>query len=136
MATVEEKIWAALEARVASLVTVPALPIAWPDNDFSQPPPYLRVSYFPNQNERILIRSDGPSYRQGILQLTVVAPLRAGPVPALSWAGQIAAHFPADLQMHREGIILRVQKTPNPRQADKTDVSNDIAVDVYYETFA
>lgn len=135
--TVEENIEAALLARVATLETTPALPVAWPNITFTPGTgPYLRVDHLPNATTRFLLKGSDPHLRQGILQLTVVAPLRQGPSPGTKLAGAVAAHFPADLALFSGGIKVRISKAPSIAPAMKTDVSWDVPVSVTYECFA
>jgi hypothetical protein len=134
--TTDEKIWAALETRVAALVLSPPLAIAWPNNDFQSAPPYLRVDLFRNRNQRIAIKGSAPHRRLGILQITVVAPLNAGPVPATSIAGQIAEHFPADLVLDNDGLSVRITSAPDVLSGSKADASYDIPVSIEFEAFA
>jgi hypothetical protein len=137
MSTIEEKIEAALFARVASLDLTPALLVAWPNVPFTPPATaYLQVLHFPNRNTRIFLNGSDPHYRQGILQLTVAAPLNAGTVTATGLVGDIAEHFPADLALYSAGIKIKIQAAPRVWPADKTDAWWNVQVDVPYECFA
>lgn len=133
--TIEEKIEAALGARVASLVLVPAFPVAWPNNVFASPPPYLRVDFFRNRNERIAIKGSAPHRRLGILQITAVTPLNAGPSGATSIAGRVAEHFPADLVLDYDGISVRIEAAPDVLSATKEDASWDCIVSVRWVSY-
>lgn len=134
--TIEEKIEAALGARVASLPLSPALAVAWPNNAFNSPPPYLRVAFFRNRNQRVLISSTGPHRRLGILQISVVSPLNTGVSPATAIAGQIAAHFPADLVLDQDGLGVRIMAAPDVLSAIVQNASYDVPVSVLYECWA
>ena len=135
--TVEEKIEAGLFAYAAALDLNGDPPLAWPNIAFTPPDgPYVQVVHFPNRNARVVVNSDGPHLRQGILQMTVVAPLDGGPSDATALAGAIAEYFPADLDLFEDGIRIRIQQAPDVLPAEKTDVSWDARVDVRYETFA
>jgi hypothetical protein len=134
--TIEEKIQRALGSRVAALVLSPPLTVAWPNNVLAPEPPYLRVDYFPNRNQRIVIKGSGPHRRLGILQLTVVSPLNVGPDPSLSIAGRVAEHFPADMVLHYDGVSVRIIKAPDILPASKEAASWDVPVSVEYECFA
>jgi hypothetical protein len=134
--TIEERIEAALFAHTLTLALDGAPPIAWPNATFNPPAgAYIRVDHFPNANSRLLVKGSAPHLRQGILQLTVVAPLNVGPTLATGLAGAIAEHFPADLALFEEGTKVRIQAAPDVMDADKTDVSNDVPVSVRYECF-
>ncbi|MGQ3299649.1 phage tail terminator-like protein [Reyranella sp.] len=144
--TVEEKIEDALFARVATLELTPALPVAFPNLDFPgkaeggsprpKPATYLGVQHFPNRNVRIVIKGSGPHLRQGILQLTVVAELNTGHAVATKAAGEVAAHFPADLLLEIEDVQVRITQAPSIAGALRSDGSWDVPVSIQYECFA
>ena len=138
MATIEEKIEAALLSRVASLSLTPARQIAYPNTPFTPAvgTAYIQVLHFPNRATRLFLKGSDPHFRQGILQLTVVAPLHGGPQAATKIAGEIAEHFPADLALYSEGLKVRIQQAPDVMPADKTDVSWDVVVGVRYDASA
>ncbi len=136
-ATIEESIEAALFAKVLELTDLDGDPtFAWPNMPFDPPTgaPWIRVDHFPNKVTRLFSKGSNPHLRQGILQLTVHAPLNGGAPTAL--AGSIAAQFPADLEMFEDGIKLRIQAAPDVFPPDKTDTSWDVPVSISYEVFA
>lgn len=137
--TIEEKIEAALFGRVLAMDLSVDRPIAWPNVPY--PPtapggPYIRVQHLPNNNARLFMKGSAPHRRQGILQLTVVSPLNGGAPPATAIAGEVAAQFPADLRLDRDGVRVRIQAAPDVLSAVKTDVSWDLPVSIRYEAFA
>ena len=138
MATVEENIEAALLDRLRQLTLSPALPVAWPNRKFDPPAggAYLRVDHLPNVNERFLLGSAAPHHRRGILQVTAVLPLNQGPTPATKIAGEVAAHFPADLALYSGGIKVEITDAPSRAPALRTDVSWNVPVSINYECFA
>jgi len=138
MATVEENIEAALFARVASLDLTPSRQVAWPNVPFTPPTAaaYIEVVHFPNRPQRVFLRGSDPHFRQGILQMTVRGPLNEGATDTTKIAGEIAEHFPADLEVYSEGLKIKVQAAPRIWPADKTDTSWTVQVDVAYECFA
>jgi hypothetical protein len=136
MATIEERIEAALIDRVRALILSPALPLAWPNNVAEPPPPYLRIDFFRNRNERIAIKGSLPHRRLGILQITVVTPLNAGPSNATSIAGRVAEHFPADLVLDYDGVSVRIEAAPDVLSGSKEDASYDVITSIRYECFA
>ena len=137
--TIEENIEAALFDRVRTLAMSPDLPLAWPNNSFVPPSPlstYLRVDLFRNRNERIGIKGSAPHRRPGILQITVVASLNAGPSAATAIAGQVAEHFPADLLLDYDGVTVRVTSAPDVLSAEKEDASWDVPVSVPWVSYS
>lgn len=136
--TVESSIEAALFAHALALSITGSPELAWPNTPFTPPAgsPYIRVDHFPNSSTRRFLKGSDPHLRQGILQLIVVTPLNGGPSVATGLAGEIAEHFPADLDLFEGGIRIRIQQAPSIMPADKTDVSWDCIVSVRYEAFA
>lgn len=134
--TIEEKIQRALGARVASLILSPPLTVAWPNNIVAPAPPYLRVDYFPNRSQRIVIKGSGPHRRLGILQITVVSPLNVGPDPSLAIAGRVAEHFPADLDLAYDGVSVRIIKAPDILPSVKEDASWDVPVSIEWVSYS
>jgi len=140
--TIEEKIENALFTRTLSLSIEASPPIAWPNFKFpadgeEKPATYIEARLLPNNNTRIVMKGSGPHLRQGILQFTVRTPLNVGATPATTMAGEIAEHFPADLDLFEDGIRVRIQQAPDMTQAEPTDdeVSWAVRVDIRYETF-
>lgn len=137
MPTVESSIATALMARVASLVLLPVHPVAFPNMAFTPPAnkKYVRVTHFPNTTDRLYLGNSDPHRHQGILQISVVAPLNSGESAARELAGQIADHFPAGLTLHSGGVQVKVTKRPNTGSAviDTTEIR--IPVSIAYRSF-
>lgn len=125
MPSIETSILQALKARVDALPMKSAYPVVWAtDTTYSPEPskPYIRATWLPNRNQRLFIGSDDTHVRPGILQLDVFGKVRAnGEGLAREIAGQVAAHFPADLEMNFQGVKVRVTKAPDvgPSFVDK-----------------
>lgn len=137
--SVESAIEGLLFGRARTLSLPGAPPLAWPNDKFDRPSPdlaYIRVDHLPNRNTRLVLKGSSAHLRQGILQLTVVAPLLAGPDDATALAGAIAEHFPADLPLYDGAVKVTIQKAPDVIAPDKTDSSWDVRVDVYYDCLA
>lgn len=142
MPTVPEKIETALFARALELNITGDPPLAWPnipfpDEDEAKPTTFIEVRHFPNSNTRLLMNGNLPHMRQGILQLTIFTPRNDGYALATQLAGEVAAHFPADLDMFEDDVRVRVQQTPDVIPAEVTDdqVSWSTRVDVRYDCF-
>lgn len=137
--SIEERIETALFASVQALDLAGGPSLAWPNVAFTPPSPdeaYVRVQHLRNANVRPFVKGSDPHLRQGILQLTAVAPLHVGPAPATTLAAAIAWQYPAGLDLFQSGIKVRIQAAPNVAAAEKTDVSWNARVDVPYECFA
>lgn len=136
MASIEESIETALFTRVTSLSLSGSPSIAWPNFSAEPAKPYIRVDHLRNDTTRLFAKGSDPHRRQGILRLTVVAPLNDGPANALALAGAIAAHFPAQLTLHKDGVRVTVQKAPYVGPVVRQDASSDLQVSVSYQCFA
>ncbi len=139
MPTIETSIWLALKGRVQTLVLTPALPVAWPNESFSPPSSgYLRVTWSPNRTERRAVGSSGTPIRPSLLQIDVMAKKDRDVSVALEIAGQVAAHFPADLRVTAHGISCRVVRAPDIAQplSGEGDVFLMIPVTISIEALA
>lgn len=136
--TIEEKIETALFTYLSEREFIEGILVSWPNVDFIPPngARYIRVEHMPNVVTRLFLRGDAPNLRQGILQITAVTPLNVGASSATALAGEIAAQFPADLAIFGESVKVRIQSAPSIQPAEKTDVSWDVQVDIYYESYS
>lgn len=124
MPSIETSIWLALKARVDSLALSPPIAVAFPkDASFTRPQttttpprllPYIEVLHFLNRPRRLFHNGSEPHQRLGILQLTLIYPVSSqhDAVTDIEIAGQIAAHFPADLPLYRDGLTVRITEAP------------------------
>lgn len=133
----EVKIWLALKARMESLSLSPSLPIAWPNEAFTKPAGgYIRVNNFPNVTRRVAILGAEPHQRLGILQLDIFAPLNENSAVAEEIAGQVAAHFEADLKLRYEEVTVRVVSAPSVTRGLADNSHWQVPVMVNWECFA
>lgn len=112
-------LWLALRSRIETIPLSPALPFAWPADDFEPgTAAYLSVAFVPNDPSRVTIGATGPHPLTGSLAIGLVVPV------ALKWdaariqntAGQIARHFPVDLIMRCGTVRAAVTKPPTIQQ--------------------
>jgi hypothetical protein len=137
MATVESIIPGLLMARLAELVLVPALPVAWPNVSFSPPVGgYLRASYLPNANRRFLDRASDPHQRVGFFQVDACTPLNRGAIDAQEIAGRIAEHFACGTEMWSGILRVSVTKAPDIARAMPDGTHWMVPVSIPYECFA
>lgn len=136
--TTETLIMEALFARLGTLVFAPAMPIAWPNVAFTPPADhrYLRVQFVPNVANRMMISSDGTHQLLGLLQVSVYWTKGQGESAAREIAGQIAAHFPADLTLASGGTNVRITKRPDVVDMIIEDAAIQIPVMVAWEVLA
>lgn len=128
MPSIETSIWLALRGRVETLVLAPAQRIAWPDESFTPTGAlenYLEVLHFPNTSERLFINRGNAARYQGILQISSMYQLNLvhGETQAREIAGQIAAHFPADILLPYGVIRVRVTKSPDVLRGVKDEAA-------------
>lgn len=136
--SVEGKIEEALEARLQSLVTVPAnLPIAWTGKSFTKPTggKYLELLFAPNLANRVFIGSNDPHQRMGVLQINLHWPLGDFERVPRDLAGQVAAHFPTDLVLTSGGVEVRITKVPDVTAALTFATEITIPVIIEYEAW-
>jgi hypothetical protein len=137
MPTIETSLWLALRARVEALTLSPALPVAWPGEAFNPPlSGYLRMTWIPNMNRRLFMRGSDPHQRLSLLQVDVFAKKNQPATVAIEIAGQVAAHFPADLRMAAYGVTARVTKAPEVAQPIEGDTHLMVPVTVSIQTIA
>lgn len=126
--SVETRIFEAIKARVNALPMVGAgkpYELAWTSGDgplensvggaYTPSPSkgYLRCTWTPNQTQRQLIGSKAPHRRPGILQIDVMGTKAQGSGVAREVAGQVAAHFPADMRLRFMDVKVRVISDPS-----------------------
>jgi hypothetical protein len=144
--SIETAIWLALKSRVQTLPAdvVPQSAIAWPKVSFTPPKvrtdlaPYVIVSLLPNKAERLFIDGNAPHRRPGILQLSLMTPNANAHdfTMVTERAGQIAAHFPADLRIAAEGVTVRIERAPGIGGGYADGAYWRTPVSIYYETYA
>lgn len=133
MATVEANIHAALMARVESMTD---FVILWPG--IAQPRPageHVEVQHSPNASDRRGLSGKAALERRGFLYLAHYAPTGQHETVYKERAGLIAAHFPRDLWMEREGVRMRVHKVDVGRGAEDDGMWRTL-VSVDYRGFA
>ncbi len=133
--TVEEIIEHALFSVVRDMYVFAADRKAWPNVNFN---PSLRVAHLkidllPNDNERLFVKSSDPTLYMGILQLTVVSPLNAGPQAATQLGGLVAGEFLSDRVVYEHGFKVRIIGAPDVMNPVKVDASWNVPVSVRYE---
>lgn len=142
MPSTETKIWEALKARVKAMLG--GYPLAWPTEDFDSPSDasapwaYIEVAHLVNDNSRIMIGSDDPHDRSGILQLSLMWPIanKTTNSQLVELAGQIAAFFPTDLSMSFQDVVVRVERAPDVAQAFREEAYWQVPVRVRWRCFA
>ena len=138
MPSIETNYFQAIKARVATLPMIATYPVKWTGETTYKPNPeqrYIRATWFPNGNNRLLIGSDDPHERLSLLQLDVMELKTQEDSVAIEIAGQVAAHFPADHKMSFNDVIARVTKAPDVRLVIP-DVHKQVPVMVPIQLFA
>lgn len=134
----ETSIWMALNARVASLVLSPVLPVFYTTKAETTAPltGYLLVTHIRNRTLRPLIGTTAPNHFRGILQIDVMSKLNMDEAVAAQIAGTVADHFPADLLLTFDVVTVRITKRPDIGQTMTQATNLKTPVSVEYETFA
>lgn len=142
MRTVETSIWMALRQRVVSIpggyaIAMPKVAFAKPSTN-GQPDPYVQVDNMHNDPERMTIGSDGPADRRGILTLSLMYPvaLNHDETVITEAAGKIAAHWPQDLKLPMDGIVVRIEAPPRVVDAMRDDAYWRTPITIRWRTFA
>lgn len=105
---------AAIKARIEALAFSPAIPVAWPNKDYTPTGErFLQVAIVPAPNQRMTL--DALHRRAGSVVITVASRLNNGSGEGDGLADAVAAHFPADLRF--SGI--RVTASPSIREGFK-----------------
>jgi Bacteriophage related domain of unknown function len=108
-------IGAALKARLGLLSFTPAIPIAWPNKDYTPTGErFLQVAIVPAPVERLTI--DARHRRAGTLVVTVASRVNNGSGEGDGLADAVAAHFPADLVLTAGSNRLRITANPSIRE--------------------
>ena len=106
MAEVETKIWMALKSRIQSIPG--GLAIAYPADVFTPgAAAYIAVGRVNIAPERVFVAS-GVHERRGTLTLSHVAPIGQDQAVYEEAGAMIAAHFPADLCMKFNNVVVHV----------------------------
>lgn len=116
MPSIQTTDWLAIKAHVDAMQVSPTMPVFEPEaimtppKDATGPTPFILLSDVPDDPQRVGIGTDVPHTRSGTLLLTVQWPIaRAVTHTQLrEIAGQIAAHFAADICMAFGPSRLRV----------------------------
>lgn len=102
---------AAIKARIEALAFSPAIPIAWPNKDYTPTGErFLQVAIVPAPAQRMTI--DALHRRAGSIVITVASKPNNGSGEGDGLADAVAAHFPADLRF--SGI--RITASPSIRE--------------------
>lgn len=104
-------IHAALKARIEALTFSPAIPVAWPNKDYTpNGERFLQVTILPAPNQRMTI--DALHRRSGSVIITVASRVNNGSGEGDGLADAVAAHFPADLKLGS----VRITASPSIRE--------------------
>ena len=89
--TPDAKIAELLLSKIAAITLTPALPVSWPDVQFTPPAgTYLEVKLFPSTTLSPYLSNDDPDRFHGFIQVTVVSPAGQGELGPKEIAGKIS----------------------------------------------
>lgn len=107
-------IGAALKAHLASLTFSPAIPIAWPNKDYTPDGSrFLAVEFVRAPNERLTL--NGRHRRGGSVVVTVASRVNNGSGEGDGLADAVAAHFAVDTVLDADGQRVRITAEPSIR---------------------
>lgn len=108
-------IGAAIKARVGSLTFSQAIPVAWPNKDYTPTGErFLQVQILPAPLDRMTI--GGRHRRSGSVIITVASRVNNGSGEGDGLADAVAEHFPADLILTAGSQRLRITAEPSIRE--------------------
>lgn len=134
----ETKIAEALLGAVAAVTLTPALPVAWPNVDFSPPAdgPYLKVEHSPGEPSAASSGAEGYTRYVGILQVAVVARKNSGTITPTKAAAEIAAAFEIGTSIDADGVTVRIDRPPRVAPPVTGDSWVRYPVTIQYMAFA
>lgn len=107
--TVEADIHAALMAQAEVMVADLGYPTLWSQKGGDKPAvEHLAVAHLPNDNARMFYGGNDPMERKGFLIITLVSDLGQYEVVTKQKAGEIAAFFPNDMKLTKNGTTVSV----------------------------
>lgn len=108
----------AIKDHIAALDFTPAIPVAWPNKDFTPPTGdsarFLQVQIIPAPNERLTL--GGRHMYSGSVIITVASRVNKGSREGEGLADAIAAHFACDTTLTAGGQRLRITAAPSVRE--------------------
>ena len=133
---IETRIHAALDARLMALTLSPAVPIAWPNANYTPTGAYLRPWLLPIGVEPMTVSTDGANDYGGIYQVSVFWPVGGGLLAPLEAASAIAAHFKRGTSLTRDGVVVQMLTPPVVETPIQEPDIYHIPVSVRYRAFA
>ncbi|MGY3265801.1 phage tail terminator-like protein [Lysobacter sp. HA35] len=126
---------AALETRLATWAAArtPALPVAFENAKAGPALPYLRVNLLRATTTSATLDGAHRAYR-GLLQVSIVAPIDAGPGVAEGIADEIAALFPVNQAMTASGLTVRTIGPASVAPALQHESDYTVPVSIPYRT--
>ena len=108
-------------------------PIAWPDQDFDGPRPFIEFRHIPATVTDATLAGERPTWR-GQFLLTVMAERAGLAKEARSIAGRVMARFPHTLRLPAPSGVVLIRKPPEARSGfpDGSDWRLPVVID--YQT--
>lgn len=139
----EAQICRALLQRLMGLTLSPALPVAYPDQDFTKPLdssgkplPYLEAAIFPAPTEAVTIAHNGINSYAGFMQVTVVYPQNSGAIKPAEVAAKVIEWFKRGTKMADGTTTVQIIRPPYASPAFKDEPYTRTPVTVRYQAFA
>lgn len=111
---IEARIADILLTHLGTLTLTPAVPVAYPGVPFTPPSgTYLEATIHQNTTLDHFIGTDSTSEYRGLLQVSVRTPAGAGIIAPMDLAGKVSEHFRRGTVLSKDGLSVRVSKTPD-----------------------
>lgn len=139
-AGIETSIWLALKSRVDSLSL--AYPKAWPGQVFMVPSaggkllPFLRVGRVSVAPVNPYMDDGQPSWRNGVMIITLVHPLGQDVAVYDQIAAGIATHFAKGTEMTYSGQTVSVKNTPHVQEGYEDNGYWNVPVSIPWRCYA
>lgn len=132
---IEAKIYNALAWHLSQLVFSPAIPVAWPNIDFTPPSSgkWIRLHQIPAPTVPLSVDTGGANEYLGVTQISVFWPLNTGLVQPKEVAAQIIDHFSRGTRIERESVTVEITQAycSAPIYEDRVM----IPVTIFYRSF-
>lgn len=142
MPATETRIWMALRQRVLSLPG--DYPLDTKDPEFERPADatgplaYVETANIDSAPERITLGSDDVDDRGGILTVTLMVPIHLKRTREYlkEQGGGLAAHFPKDLKLYFEDVMVRIEASPRVVDPYRDDAYWRVPVSIRWQSFS
>ncbi|MGA0564170.1 phage tail terminator-like protein [Ancylobacter sp. VNQ12] len=126
-----------LFGHLATLTPSPAWPVDFPDTEFSPPSDgrWLEARLIRNANGNLFLANDDETRHLGLLQVSVMSPIKRGSPFAMEIAGAVVDHFSKGTRLFAGTFAVRVYEKPSVAQTYRDGAYLRTPVTVRWQTF-